>query len=149
MKRSIIAIAASVLLATSMSTFACEGKHDHKRGGFYNLDRLDRVLDLSDSQRAQLETLKEQGKQQRREAFKTKRKHNLMAMDPSSADYQTQVQALAEHNAEMAKERTLKMAEFRSQVHAILTPEQREILKQKMEKRRDKMEKRMKNWEDE
>ncbi|VUD40946.1 hypothetical protein TDB9533_00386 [Thalassocella blandensis] len=150
MNRSIMAIAASVLILGSASAMACDGgKRDHRGGGFFNLEKLDRVLELTDAQKSQLEAIKEQGKQDRRASMEDRHQKNMMSLDPSAADYQTQVQALADENAERAREKTMKMAEYRSQVYAVLTPEQRDLLKQKMEKRREKMQKRMQKWDDE
>lgn len=149
MNRSIIAIAASFLILGSTSAMACDGKRDHHRGGFFDVDRLERVIDLTDAQKSELEGIAEQAKAERKASFKERKGQHMMSLDPSAADYQTQVQALADANAERAREKTLKMADYRAQVYAVLTPEQRNTLEQKMEKRREKMEKRMKKWSDE
>lgn len=136
MKKSLMTILAAALVIGSASAYAWGGKHhDH---GMYNLDMMEHVLDLTEAQKQELAAFKQEARQQRKAQFKERGKVMLMDLDPAAADYQAQVQALAEKNAQLAKERTLQHAAFHAKVHAVLTPEQRVKLKEVMEDMRAK-----------
>jgi protein CpxP len=94
------------------------------------------VLDLSDEQKDQLKVLKEEMKANRPEkGTQTSIKAQLAALDASDANYEQELNQLADLSAERAKARVLKMADMRVKVQQILTAEQLEKFNEMAEKR--------------
>lgn len=137
---------AGVLAFGGTAAMACDGKGKHRHGGD-PLSKLERVLDLTDAQKEQLAALKEAKHESRKAMFAEKRENNFMQLDPNSATYQSDLEALAQRNADLAKAKTLQRAEFQAQVMSILTPEQQVVLQEKMEARKARFEKRMQRFE--
>ena len=63
----------------------------------------------------------------------------FLELDPDSPDYQSQLQNLAEKRAEMVKARILMKGKTRQQIHSLLTDGQKQTLKEKKEKFKEKM----------
>lgn len=98
-------------------------------------------LDLSDTQRASIRQLRQQGFQQARPRMQALRQQR-MALDnatPGSANYQTAANALAEAEANAARARVLSEADLRSRIYNVLTPAQRAKLASLREQRQAKM----------
>lgn len=135
MKKLITGVLLSACIATS--AFA-GGKHsDGYRGqGFLPIHKMVRVLDLSDAQKDQLKALKKEMKENRPEkGTQTSIKAQLAALDASDANYEQELNQLADLSAERAKARVLKMADMRVKVQQILTAEQLEKFNAMAEKR--------------
>lgn len=148
MNRILLVITTTVFIISSASVLAWDGKRGHHQRDGFNIERMEDVLNLSETQVDQLYKIKREAKKERKAAMKAMKQDDkpkgLMALDPGAADYQAQVQALAEFKADMARNKTLKRAEYHAKIYEVLTPEQRETLKQHMQERREKMrEKRM------
>lgn len=107
----------------------------YKGKGHHGAMMLDKIPNLTDEQKVALKDLREQRKSM---AYKHDgSSHNsLMNLDSTMADYQQQVEALAEQAAERARARVLKRAEMHSKLQAILTEDQFEALKALKLKRR-------------
>ena len=104
------------------------------------LGRLGNHLDLSDQQRSRLEEIKNDNmasmsalKQGRREI-----RVDSLALDPASESYDAQVSALAERHADLARQTALAMGQVYKEVSAVLSPEQQQMLKDKIAKRLEK-----------
>ena len=52
----------------------------------------------------------------------------MRSLDPDSSDYELRVHELATQSGQIATEMTLLVASLRAQVHAVLTPEQKNAL---------------------
>ena len=127
---------AGVLLTTCIATAAVAGGHhskDHRGAGFMPIQKMVKVLDLTEAQQEQLKALKEEmrsemkakrGERSREDSIKAQ----LAQLDPSDANYEQDLNELANLQAEKAKARFLKMAEMRVKISQILTPEQLEKL---------------------
>ena len=109
------------------------------------IGKLDHHLDLSDQQRASLEQVLEQNSDSARNHRQQRRalRHESMQLDPSSDTYDAQTQDIAGRIAEMARDQALLMANVYKQVSQILTDEQREEMRELMQRRMEKMERRM------
>ncbi|MBX2869896.1 MAG: hypothetical protein KTR18_14550 [Acidiferrobacterales bacterium] len=118
------------------------GHHDH--GGhriMHMIDKLERKLDLSEQQVEQLEQIALDTKATR----KTARKEHmsigmkLTALDPASNEYDADVSQLAQEVSEMARQRTLSLAMVYKQASAVLTEQQRQELREMIQKRMERM----------
>ncbi|MBJ2137866.1 Spy/CpxP family protein refolding chaperone [Paraglaciecola chathamensis] len=135
MKKLITGVLLSACIAT---TAFAGGKHSdgHRGQGFLPIHKMVRVLDLSDEQKDQLKALKAEMRADRTEkGSQTSLKAQLAALDASDANYEQDLNELANLSAERAKERVLKMADMRVKVQQILTPEQLEKFNAMAEKR--------------
>ncbi|CAN5254559.1 hypothetical protein BH20ACI1_BH20ACI1_28080 [soil metagenome] len=115
------------------------------RGGF---ERLAEKLDLSDAQKAQVKQIKEAGKakvQPLRENMKSIRQQ-LNAATADGNFNEAQVQTLATQQANIMAQLTVEKERTKSQIYAVLTPEQQtqaKALKEQMkERRQDRKQKR-------
>ncbi len=117
----------------------------HHHGGF---ERLAKKLDLSDAQKAQVKQIKEAGKakvQPLRENMKSIRQQ-LNAATADGNFNEAQVQTLATQQANIMAQLTVEKERTKSQIYAILTPEQQtqaKALKEQMKERfKDRRERR-------
>lgn len=139
MKKLITGVLLSACIAT---TAYAGGKHSDDRKGhdFLPIHKMVRVLDLTEEQQEALKALKVELKTERKANRPAKDGHNSVraqfaALDPTDVNYQQDVNALAELQAEKAKARFLKMADVRVKVSEILTDEQLDKLESMKEKR--------------
>ena len=111
----------------------------HRGGGSdRHMQRMADELNLNDEQRQQLKQIHSEakgGKQAMRDAMRDIRE-SLHKLDPSASDYNAQVEKLAVEKGELVKRITVHRSQVRAQVHAILTPEQRELAKDMRKQRR-------------
>ncbi|MCW8887102.1 MAG: Spy/CpxP family protein refolding chaperone [Motiliproteus sp.] len=122
-----------------------------QRGGMMGakmLQKLDWALELSAEQRDQIRDIMKD-----RQAEMTGKRDQMMSLrqsmknlDPNTADYQTQVNKLAQQQADAARERVLGHAETYAAIHGVLTPEQQAEFKELKEKWGDKREKKHSRW---
>ena len=98
-------------------------------------------LDLSDTQRASIRQLRQQGFQQARPQMQALRQQRMAfeRATPGSADYQTAANALAQAESNAAHARVLSEADLRSKIYNVLTPAQRTKLASLREQRQAKM----------
>jgi len=89
-----------------------------------NMVMMEKVLDLTPDQVTQIQALRAEmmpaGPQ-----GKPRFSQQLMQLDPTAADYQQQVDAMADAAANMSRERILQRAQMHSSMYQILTPAQR------------------------
>ncbi len=148
-KRKIILPLAGIFALVGMSTLAMaeggnrdKGMRDGKRGD--HIERMRDQLNLSDEQAEKIEALfkakreeKEEHRQEHREMHQA-----MMNLDPSSSTYDQQVEQLAEKQATAMVREIKERARMRKEIHAILTPEQREkaqkMFKKRMERAKDR-----------
>lgn len=88
-------------------------------------------LDLDASQKASVEAIFERNRPAQQALRERHREHfgALRALDPKSADYSTQAQALADQAGTLARDRVLQSTQLRAELAAVLTPEQLAQLK--------------------
>ncbi|PWQ97969.1 Spy/CpxP family protein refolding chaperone [Leucothrix pacifica] len=116
------------------------GKRGGKRGGGKMMGRMVKQLDLTEDQQAQLETMREAQKTQSeglREQMKSLRTE-MKALDSTSADYDSQVAALADKKANLDRQQFIQRSAARQQFESVLTEEQRAKLKEMQENRKGK-----------
>lgn len=106
------------------------------------LSKMQRYLDLNDTQVTELKALFEQHRQQmpeqpRRRALRS----GLGGLDPMAADYDTQVDQLIKQQQLQMAEHIRTQANFRKSLYQLLEPEQREKLEQMQERRQSKRDK--------
>jgi Spy/CpxP family protein refolding chaperone len=156
-KRGVLAGIAAVGLALGTGlAMAKEGGHRHHGfgpdAGFGQMHHVLKELDLTpeqkqtvkgifESARPQLSTLHEQMREVR---------DSLMDTSPDDANYQTVVNTASQKSAELASQLILETSQIRTQVHAVLTDEQkarlpeiRAKMKEHMDERHDRMRERM------
>ena len=115
------------------------GKH-HKKGGKHHggsMKRIAKKLELTEAQQAELKTLREQQKANAsslREQMKAVRTATK-ALDTSSADYDSQVAAIADQKANLSRQIFIQRSQARQQFQAVLTAEQLTKLKEMKGKR--------------
>jgi len=113
-----------------------ERHHGKRHGGQYMLKRLTKKLDLTEDQQAQLKTFRDDQKAKNdtlREQMKALRTE-MHALDTQSADYDSQVAALADKKADLGRQMFIQRAATRQHLESILTDEQRTKFKALQEK---------------
>lgn len=118
--------------------FGGHGGDHHERMDHRGLKRFEKMadhLDFTDEQEAQLKTILEAAKAELGEGGRREMMMQMMSLDPESGDYDAQVEEAAADIADKVKSKIVVMANVRKQIHALLTEEQKEELKEKMEKR--------------
>ncbi len=138
MKLNIIVITSMMLMMITGGVMAFGGERGGMgySGNFMDrnpADMIDRVVDLTEAQFEQIEQIHETvladfiaayGDAEAGAALR----EELVALDPGSSDYQSQVSALASEIAARHEARILSRADERAQIYAVLTPEQIEQL---------------------
>lgn len=146
MKRSpkhlVTILAGTLLLGATGAALAYDGGDYGKRGcdhhGGAAMHGLKRLDNLSDEQRDQIKTITRERRdamQERRKAMRDSRRALHDAMQ-QGADEAT-LRPLAEKQGEMVTEMIMERAKLRSQIHAVLTEEQRQHLEQMRTERRN------------
>ena len=117
------------------------GKHHGKRGGKgHMMKRMAKKLNLTAEQQASLKTLREESKaasQPLREQMKALRTE-MKALDTTSADYDSQVAVLADKKANLTRQSFIQKSAARQKFAAVLTAEQREMMKEMKSNRKGK-----------
>lgn len=160
MKKITVAILSIVLVAMgAMFVFAQDGAgnkdgkrgfgkrgHFGKRGGGHGM--MLRGLDLTDAQKAQVKTIMQTSRESSkplREQMKANRQKLQTISDSGSFD-QAQIQALADEQGRLTAQMIVEKEKVKSQVSAILTPEQKakaaEMKAQFKQKREERQQKR-------
>jgi Spy/CpxP family protein refolding chaperone len=135
MKRSRLALAAAALVAGLSATVAFASPHAH--GGGHRFERAIESLDLDADTQARVDAVFDAARPAHRELGRTLRDKadalKALMADPAATEdaVLAQVDAIGKLSTEMRKQ------EMRTvfQVRALLTPDQRTQLKEKMEKR--------------
>lgn len=147
MKRSIVAILAASTLSMAAATYAGGHGHHGKHGDFHGGMRglmFERALDLSAEQKAAVEDVYSDAKEQRKASSSERRelRQAMMDLNPADADYQTKVATIAQQQAAQVEQKILAHAAVQAQIYEILTPEQRVELQKLKEETKDRMAKR-------
>lgn len=145
--RTIALVALCIL--TSISSIAAAG--DSRAGGrergpghFGDADpqrvvaKISRYLQLDESDQQQLENIALAAEPQLR-ALQERAQANRKAigeLDPASAGYGAELQDLAAESGQIATEMTMALATLRADVHAMLTEEQRQMLTEAIDQRK-------------
>ncbi|EOD81703.1 zinc- resistance associated protein [Grimontia indica] len=152
-KRIAATVIALPLMMGSMSAMAFGGKHhggEGMHGGKGMMGKhLLRGVDLTDEQKAELKTLREQ----KREAMKANKgefRTQMMAERQQMQELmladnfdEAAVRALAEKMVDQQVERRIAMVKSQHEMMSILTPEQKVQVKENMDKMAERMQKRM------
>lgn len=152
-KRIAATVIALPLMMGSMSAMAFGGKHhggEGMHGGKGMMGKhLLRGVDLTDEQKAELKTLREQ-KRESMKANKGEFRTQMMAdrqqvQELMLADNfdEAAVRALAEKMVDQQVERRVAMVKSQHEMMSILTPEQKVQVKENMDKMAERMQKRM------
>jgi len=146
--KKIVLTGVVLTLLISGSAIAFGGKNQHRNP----VNFLERVIDLSDNQVEQIESIHAQQKAQFESQFPRTEgeKHHgkkrmikaMMQLDPESADYQSKLEQLANEAAAQAKAKILLRGQAKQEIYAVLSDQQKAELRAKQEKIRKKMEKR-------
>lgn len=152
----ITAMIGTLGLGTAAATFAGDhgkgcgwgkkgGEHGMMmRGGHSLADRLEGPLNLSQEQVAQIDEITDTQYKAMRDSRREKRDDfkALMALDPASADYNSEVDKLAQAAGDRSAEKVKARADMRARIAAVLTPEQQEKLAEMKEEMKEKWGKR-------
>jgi Spy/CpxP family protein refolding chaperone len=147
--------AASAMLLLAFTSSAVAGPGDGARAGFGGpgfdfprpalmLEHMADHLDLDEIQRQEVSNILEAAKpefQVLREAARANREA-LDALDPATANYSADLDAIAAENGRLATEGTLLAVRVRGEVHAVLTDEQIAKLERGKERLRGAIEQR-------
>lgn len=160
MKKLTVAILSIILVAMgAMFIFAQDGtsnkdgkrgfgkRSGHHRGGGMRGGMMLRGLDLTDEQKAQVKTIMQSSKETSkpiRQQMKANREKLQTLSDSGNFD-QSQVQAIANQQGALSAQMIVEKEKVKSQINAILTPEQKAKaaemkaqFKQKREERKQK-----------
>lgn len=102
-----------------------------------NLVMLEHALALSEQQVSQIQAIRDKNRVPNQRQVKGNIHQKVMSLDPSSADYQTQVELIANQQAERVKQKVLRRAAIHAEVYTVLNSEQQDKLneiKQNMRK---------------
>jgi len=113
-----------------------KGMKSGKRGG-KSMMRIAKKLELTDEQKASLKGFREADAEKNnalREQSKAIRTE-MKALDTSSADYETAVAAIADKEANIARDRFIQRAAAKKQFDSVLTAEQKNKLDEMKAKR--------------
>ncbi|KXF82745.1 Spy/CpxP family protein refolding chaperone [Enterovibrio coralii] len=147
-KRIAATVIALPLMMGSMSAMAFGGGH-HDGKGMMGGKHLLRGVELTETQKDELRTLREQNREEMRAnkgEFRTQMMEERQQMqDLMLADNfdEAAVRALAEKMSQQQLERRIEMAKKRHEMMSILTPEQKEQVKENMAKMAERHQKRM------
>ena len=106
--------------------------YHHGRGEAHSerrLQKMQRYLELSDAQTAELKALFEQHEAEAPDQRRALRKA-MQELNPEDSGYQSQVDALILQAQKQVAERIQGKAELRQQVYQLLTPQQREKMRE-------------------
>ena len=140
-KANLAAISVAVFLAGS-SALVLAGPHCKENDREHGLEKMIRHLDLSNAQNERIEIILESVDRNRSAKKGMPKMRALMALNPEDTDYLQQVEAHADAASKDMKARILEMARVRQEIHAVLTDEQKQALKDLMHKKMKRMEKR-------
>ena len=152
-KRNALLAGAMAIVLGSGAVFAGSKYKDH--GGHHGmhpehrlehmLEKMDRHLDLSEEQRETIKTIigSKQGEMRQSRVDRMEMRLKIMQLDPMSTQFDSEVNTVATELAEAVKEKTRLYGDMVKQVATVLTPEQRQEAREMIEKRMDKMSKRM------
>ena len=138
LKTVVFFVIASALFITGANMAYAFGGHGSEKNMERHSQRIAEKLNLSDSQRDQFKQIHEQGRAEAKGIHEAMQKNReaLQNLDPSAKNYAKQVAVLANEKAELVKQMVTHKSEIRAEVHAMLTPEQREKTKaMKMERK--------------
>jgi Spy/CpxP family protein refolding chaperone len=149
-KTALLAVVATALLSASVYADGERGRPgaDRQFGGpgfgmhapGMMIERMAKHLDLDDVQRDSLENIVSAAKPEL-EALREQLHANHEAIrDLDASD--PEVQNIAMSNGELATQGTLLLARIRSEIHAVLTDEQRAMLAEVRERRKERFERR-------
>ena len=144
-KTNLIGISLAVFLAGSTAQ-AMAGTHCKDNDREHSMARMIKHLDLSEVQKQKVDSILESHETERGVKKGMPKMRVLMQLNPDDADYLEQVEAHADAASEQMKAHILTMAKTRQQIHAVLTEEQKQELKELMQKKMKRMGKR---YEDE
>lgn len=132
----------AALAAQSDDGADAPGRHSEHRqrgrdfdGPGYLSGRATELLGLDEEQSQQVKNILEAAKPEFDELRQRGRdlRQALMALDPADADYGAALQNLSVDSGQVATDIALLHGRVRSEVHAILTPEQRSLLAERMQ----------------
>ena len=92
-------------------------------------DQSQQVKNILEAAKPEFDALRDRGRETRTA---------LMALDPADADYGAALQNLSVESGQVATDLTLLHGRVRSEVNAVLTPEQRELLAERMAEFRER-----------
>ena len=108
--------------------------------------KMDKRLDLTDAQETEIREILLSGAKQFASVKDTRRelRQAVLTLDPGAADFDSQVDSLANEIAETVRKKTLETAEIMKQVSGVLTEEQaqeaKKLITRMIEHRNDRRE---------
>jgi len=132
LKTALFFVVASALFIAGTNMAYAFGGPNGERNMDRRAERMAEKLNLSDTQRDQFKQIHEQGRGEGQAIHEAMQKNRdaMHKLDPSAKDYAKQVAKLANEQAELVKQMVVHKSEVRAEVHAMLTPEQREKMGQ-------------------
>lgn len=144
MKKLILALTTTALLASAGATFAAGQGHGHAHRGAHMSRMLDSI-NATDAQREQIKSILQANKDQAKADWKqiAATRRALHELDPTASNYNSEVARLADELAQATRQATIDKANIRAQVAAVLTAEQRATLaRQRAEREQRRAERR-------
>jgi len=138
LRTALFVVVASALFIAGANMAYAFGAPDGEGNMERRAERVAEKLDLSDSQRDQFKQIHEQGRGEGKTIHEAMQKNRdaLHKLNPSAKGYSKQVAQLANEKAELVKQMVVHKSEVRAELHAMLTPQQREKMSQmKMERK--------------
>lgn len=122
------------------SQMSDEAKAEHRQK---RMDKMAAELGLSDSQKTQLQTLKQNARNEMKPLRDEKRalRKEMRQLDPNASDYSAKLADIANRKAELSRQMVILKGNKRQQMASILTPEQLAKKKQMRGKHKGKFRK--------
>lgn len=128
--RTALLVIPTFILLVSPTAFAM-GRH-HGEGHFTMPILIKKHLNLSESQQAEIEQLTA-GQHETLRAFRKQLLEQVLALDPETANYDSQLQSLAKTHANRVEQAIIEKGRLRAQIYALLDEEQKTKLKEMKE----------------
>lgn len=140
LKRALLLVVASALFVAGANMAYAFGGPNGEKNMERRIERMAERLNLNDSQRSKFKQIHEanRGEMMAIHQAMQKNREALHGLDPAAKNYSSEVARLAAEKAELVKQMVTHRSEVRAEVHAMLTPEQRQQAKQMRMQRKSK-----------
>ncbi len=140
-KQALGALVAALFIVFTTAAVAGPFHDRHRMGN--PLEKMLDHIDLTDQQEAEIETIMNKFPREKAHKRGFGMIREMALLDPEDPDYLEAAEAKAQKAASMMAEHIMTMAKIRQEVHAILTEQQKQELRETLERKMERMAKRM------
>ena len=143
MKKQLMIATVTAALLSAPVAFAgkqCKG-HGHGDWSEKKIEKMQENLQLTDQQVTDIKAINKKYKDSDGKALRQAKKQShksFKMLNPSDANYQQQVNKLADEQANSARARVLLQGKIKADIYKVLTAEQQRLMREKMAERQQK-----------